>query len=59
MLHNSITLLLQSTAVRIEKIQTWIFKKNFEFTLLNSIISKLDFGNFQRQNTPPGTWIPL
>lgn len=34
-------------------------KNTFKFTLVNSIIRKLDFDKFQRQKSLPGTWIPL
>ena len=59
LLHNWMTFPLQITVIRIGKDSHLNFLKNFKFTLLNSIIKKLDFGKFQRQNSLPGTWIPL
>ena len=59
LLHDSMTFPLQITVIRIGKDSHLNFLKNFKFTLLNSIIKKLDFGKFQRQNSLPGTWIPL
>ena len=50
---------LQISVIRIVKDSKLIFFKFFKFTLLNSIIKQLDFGKFQRQNSLPGTWIPL
>ena len=53
------TLPLQSAVIRIGKDSNLNFFKKFKFTLPNSIIRTLDFGKFQRQNSLPGTWIPL
>ena len=50
---------LQINVIRIGKDSNLNFLKIFKFTLLNSIIKKLDFGKFQRQNSLPGKWIPL
>ena len=50
-LHNSMTLPLQSAVIRIGKDSNLNFLKIFKFTLLNNIIRKLDFGKFQRQNS--------
>ena len=59
-LHNSMTLPLQSAVIRIGKDSNLNFFTNFQiYPPKQHYQNALYFGKFQRQNSLPGTWIPL